>query len=122
MSDSEDWVWILVVAIVLVIIIPFTIVPFTMWMGWGGMMRMMNTSGAGWVIPLIYTVLTVVVVAVVVFGIYYLVKGLSEKTVSKSKGIDKSLEILKERYARGEITREEYLRMRRDLENSSAQE
>lgn len=79
MSSSEDWVWILVVAIVLVIIVSFIIVPFTMWMGWGGMMRMMNTWGAGWVIPLIYTFFIVVVVAVAAFGIYYLVKGLSEK-------------------------------------------
>ncbi len=122
MSDSEDWVWILVVAIVLVIIIPFIVVPFTMWMGWGGMMRMMNTWGAGWVIPLIYTILTVVVVAVAAFGIYYLVKGLSEKTAAKSKSIDKPLEILRERYARGEITREEYLRMRKDLETDSTEE
>ncbi len=122
MSSSEDWVWILVVAIVLVIIVSFIIVPFTMWMGWGGMMRMMSTWGAGWVIPLIYTFFIVVVVAVAAFGIYYLVKGLSEKTVTESRSLDKSLEILRERYARGEITREEYLRMRKDLETDPTKE
>ena len=35
----------------------------------------------------------------------------------KKEGGGKALEILKERYARGEITREEYLRMKKDLES-----
>jgi putative membrane protein len=118
LSDSEDWVWILVTAVILIIAI-----PFFMWVAWGGMMRMMMPAwNIGWFIPLIYLILTITVIIIAVFGIYYLVKRLPEKTYTKIQKLDKSLEILRERYARGEITREEYFRMKKDLEAGLTEE
>jgi putative membrane protein len=118
LSDSEDWVWILIIAITLVVVIPFFI-----WVAWGGMVRMMMPAwNIGWFIRLIYLILTVTAIIIAVFGVYYLVKRLSEKTSTKVQEIDKSLEILRERYARGEITREEYFRMKKDLEAESTEE
>jgi len=112
LSEFEDWIWILVIAVTIVLVI-----PFFMWVAWGGMMRMMMPAwNIGWFIPLIYLVLTVTTLIIAIFGVYYLVKRLSETTSTKVQRIDKSLEILRERYARGEITREEYFKMKRDLE------
>jgi len=45
--------------------------------------------------------------------IYFVVRG--DKWMKKG-GEESSLEILKKRYARGEITRDEYNRMRKELE------
>jgi putative membrane protein len=59
--------------------------------------------GFGWIVPL--AVLGLIVWAIV-----------TARRSSGSGGGDKPLDILKERYARGEIDRETYESMRRDLE------
>ncbi|NHV98324.1 MAG: hypothetical protein HA496_01605 [Thaumarchaeota archaeon] len=41
----------------------------------------------------------------------------SRRALSESRGEGRALEILKERYARGEITREQYLKMKEELES-----
>jgi putative membrane protein len=50
----------------------------------------------------------------VIFLLLYVV--IRESHESSETERDKVLNILKERYAKGEITREEYLRMKEDLE------
>ena len=79
-------------------------------MGLGMMVFAMGLRGSlGGVLPWIALFLILLVV-----GVHLLVTGLSggERGYTTSRPI----EILKERYARGEITGEEFIRMRRDLE------
>lgn len=73
--------------------------------GMGGMM------GYGWgfmpLIPLAFLLL-------LVLGVYYLFKELTRTEPSQG---ERALELLKERYVKGEITREEYLKMKEELES-----
>jgi len=48
-------------------------------------------------------------------AIYFIVKALNAKDIS-TQGQDTPLNILKMRYAKGEITQEEFERMKKDLE------
>lgn len=76
------------------------------WMGWG--------SGWGGMIlgPLVMVAWLVVLVAVVVL----IVRWLGGGGVSGVKPERTAREILNERYARGDIDREEYLRRRQDID------
>lgn len=72
------------------------------WGGWWGMIFM-----------IIFWIL-------IVIGAIYLIKWLienSKKERDSSSGTKRALEILKERYARGEISREEYIQAKQDLFN-----
>lgn len=69
--------------------------------GWG--------MGVGWVIMGLFWVLTVL-------GIVALVRWMgSQSSANKEARSRTALEILQERYARGEIQREEYEQKKRDL-------
>ena len=73
------------------------------WSGWGWGM------GFGGIFMILFW-------ALIVLGVVALAKWLF--TTSGSAGSSKSpLDVLKERYARGEINREQYEQMRRDLES-----
>lgn len=64
---------------------------------------------------LLWFILVLIPMAGIIFLLVYLAvreQQKSESTEEKSR----ALEILKERYARGEITKEEYDRMRKELE------
>jgi len=65
--------------------------------GWG--------MGFGWIFMILFW-------ALVILGIVALIKWLSDQSGSRGKT---ALEILQERYARGEIQREEYEQKKRDL-------
>lgn len=80
-------------------------------MGWGG-------GGWGWG-PGFGGIFMILFWALVIFGIVALAKWLFSAGASGgSGGSGKSaLDILKERYAKGEISREQYEQMRRDLES-----
>ena len=73
------------------------------WGAWGWGM------GFGWIFMILFWIL-------VVLGIVALAKWLFSTAGSGESG-KRPLEILKERYARGDITREQYEQMRRDLES-----
>ena len=70
--------------------------------GWG--------MGLGWIYMLVFW-------ALVILGIVCIVKGVSSRA-GQSGPEEKSLDILKKRYAKGEITKEEFERMKDDLEKS----
>lgn len=54
----------------------------------------------------------------VVVAAGFIIRGLGGKTAGKSSSRDKSaLEILEERYARGEIDHDEFERRKRDLQD-----
>lgn len=73
------------------------------WSGWGWGM------GFGWIFMVVFW-------ALIIFGIVALAKWLFSASSGGSSGKG-PLEVLKERYARGEITREQYEQMRRDIQS-----
>jgi putative membrane protein len=77
-----------------------------MW-NWGGMVMMI-------LIGLLFLALIVVAIVAIIFAVRSSQR--LSGPVSNVPLHGNALEILKERYARGEITREEYQDMRRDLE------
>jgi putative membrane protein len=71
--------------------------------GWGWM------SGFGWIVMILFWAL--IVLCVVALGKWIFSTG--DPAAGRRAG--RSLDILKERYARGEINRDQYEQMRRDL-------
>ncbi len=69
-------------------------------MGWG--------MGLGWFFMILFWVL-------VILGIVYLIKLISERTGTGQKREESALDILEKRYAKGEIGKEEFERMKTDL-------
>ena len=76
---------------------------------WSDMYEWHGMMGFGGIWMLLIMVLIVV-------GLVAVVRWLSRDEPS-ARGGSRALEILKERYARGEIDRETYQRMKADLEN-----
>jgi len=75
-------------------------------MGWG--------YGMGW----IWTIIMLVFWIAVIVGIIFLIRWLVLSTGNRSpeaKSEDSALEILKKRYARGEINKEEYEKIKSDI-------
>lgn len=74
------------------------------WGGWGWGM------GFGWIFMILFW-------ALIILGIVALAKWLLSAGNPGSSASKQPLDILKQRYARGEITRDQYEQMRRDLES-----
>lgn len=73
------------------------------WWGWGWMI-------GGWVMMLVF-------VGLIIAGIVVLVRALTHRSVFSPPALDKdsALEILRRRYAAGEINKEQFEEMRRTL-------
>jgi putative membrane protein len=117
--ESEKIILILLVAIVVIVVVGvFSMITMMGGYGWGSMMGggmmgpgMMGWDGIGygWWMPLgglIFLILLIV-------GLYLLFSAYhrSEQISGTS-----AIEILKERYAKGEITEEQYQKMKKELE------
>ena len=82
--------------------------------GWGMGPGMMSGWGMGWfgmIFMMIFWILLIV-------GLVFLIKWLIQTTNRGREGIQsgsRALEILKERYARGELNKQEFEEKRRDL-------
>ncbi len=70
--------------------------------------------GFGWMFMIIFWVL-------VILGVVYIFKMISERSRPAERG-ETALDILKKRYAKGEVTREEFEKMKDDLKKSGASE
>lgn len=76
-------------------------------MGMGGMMGMMGVNA------LIGIGLLALLIVGIVAGARWLMTGTGQRAVGSRP--DGALDVLRERYARGEISRDEFQRMRQDL-------
>jgi putative membrane protein len=113
-KESEKTTLILLVAIVVIIVVgAFSMVGMMGWYGGRGMMGrgMMNGSGLGygWWMPLG----GVVFLTILIVGLYLLFSAYHKPERSSGSG---PIEILKGRYAKGEITGEQYQKMKKELE------
>ncbi len=89
--------------------------------GWGNWWGM----GMGWPGIIFSLVFWILIILVIVWGIRWLLRNVNGVTSAASSATgsrataDDPKRLLQLRYARGEITREEYLQMLADLENPS---
>lgn len=79
---------------------------FHMW-DWG--------FGIGWIFMLFFWLIVIAVVAVVIVLVVNSTKQTQSHATSLKSGHDSSVEKVKERYAKGEINREEYKQLMEDL-------
>jgi putative membrane protein len=83
----------------------------------GAMGRRLHARNDGydgmWFTPLLLLAFLVLLA----LGAYYILKEFAKPDRSVPGHGERALEILKERYARGEITSEEYLKMKEELES-----
>jgi putative membrane protein len=83
---------------------------------WGADWGMMSGSGGGW-FGALGMLIWLLVLAILVAGVVWLVRSTARHPDSphfrerRSPGLD----VLEERYARGEINRDEYLQKKRDI-------
>ena len=84
---------------------------------WHGPMQGSWMSGWGWVMGLLVLLFVVLILAGIVFLIWFLV-AVARRTSAEAPATPQEtpLDILKKRYAQGEITPEQYQQMKRDLE------
>ena len=102
------------VIVAILIIVPLIFGLFGGWQGtsWGGWGGMMGGFGWMWFMP----IFMIVFWGLVIWGIVALVRGVSSPGNSGySNQADSALEILKRRYARGEINKQEYEEKKKDL-------
>jgi len=99
----------------LVIIVPLILGLVSDWDygGWWGMMGpgMMEGLGFMWLMPIFW----LVILGLIIWAIVAVVGRSGESRGQGSPKTDSALEILKQRYARGEIGKEEYEQKKRDI-------
>ena len=82
--------------------------------GWGMGSGMMGGYGAGWFGGIVMIVFWILILVGLIFLIKWLIQSTGRDKATGSIG-NRSLEILKERYARGEIDKQEFERKKKDL-------
>jgi putative membrane protein len=82
--------------------------------GWGMGSGMMGGYGMGWFGGILMIVFWILIIVGLVFLIKWLIQSTGRDKTTGSGG-NRSLEILKERYAKGEIDKEEFEIKKKDL-------
>ena len=82
--------------------------------GWGMGPGMMGNWGMGWFGMIFMMIFWVLVIVALVFLIKWLIQTTSSRKASEQTGSG-AIDILKERYARGEIDKAEFESMKRDI-------
>jgi putative membrane protein len=107
---NRDLVWVFVFLAVLT-----SVLLVMMWgLGGGYMSGMMGFMGYGWGFMVLTPIAFLMLVAL---GAYYLVTASAgiDRSVSNRGG--RAYELLRERFAKGEITRDQFLKMKKELES-----
>ena len=102
------------IVLAVLIVIPLVIrgVSGSQYTRWGVMgPGMMGGFGLGWFLP----VGMILFWGLVIWGIVALVRGLNNQKYCATTATDSALEILKRRYAQGDITKKEYQAKKKDL-------
>jgi len=86
--------------------------------GWGMGPGMMGGWGMGWFGGIFMIVFWILILVGLVFVIRWLIQATGKKGESGQRG-SRAMEILKERYARGEIDKAQFEAMKRDLADES---
>ena len=86
-----------------------------MW-GYGPDYGMMGGWGGGWMGPLFMMIIWVIILALAAAAVIWVVRstasgGMNQPRPDRPRG----LEVLEERYARGEVNRDEYLQKKGDI-------
>ena len=84
-----------------------------MW-GWPNMMGSFFGGGIGWIGIILSFIFFILIIIGIILLIVWLVKRTTHPEIEDKKG-SKALEVLKERYAKGEITKEQYESIKKDL-------
>jgi putative membrane protein len=82
--------------------------------GWGMGPGMMGGYGQGWFGGIVMIVFWILILVGLIFLIKWLIQSTGRDKATGSDG-DRSLEILKERYAKGEIDKQEFESKKKDL-------
>ena len=102
----------IVIAIIIIVPLVFGAVSGGQYGGWGMMgPGMMGGFGWMWLMPIFFILFW----GLVIWGIVALVRGLSGSRGADASTADSALEVLKKRYAKGEISKEEYEEKKKDL-------
>ncbi len=102
----------IVIAILIIVPLIFGAVSGWQYGGWGMMgPGMMGGFGWWWFMP----IFMIIFWGLVIWGIVALVRSLSEPRGSDSSKTDSALDVLKKRYARGEINKKEFKEKKSDL-------
>ena len=102
----------IIVALLIVLPLVFGLISGGQYGGWGMMgPGMMGGFGWWWFMPIFFILFW----GLIIWGIVALVRGLSVSRGSDSPTADSALEVLKKRYARGDISKEEYEEKKHDL-------
>jgi putative membrane protein len=102
----------IIVAILIIVPLVFGLISGWQDGGWGMMgSGMMGGFSWWWFMPIFFILFW----GLVIWGIVALVRGLSGSRGSDSPTADSALEVLKRRYARGDISKEEYEEKKHDL-------
>ncbi len=102
------------IVIALLIVVPLILGAVSGWQngGWGMMgSNMMGGYGTMFLMPILW----IVIIGLIIWAVVALVGGSTESRGPGSLKRDSALEILKSRYARGEINKKEYDEKKKDL-------
>ncbi|TET13227.1 MAG: SHOCT domain-containing protein [Dehalococcoidia bacterium] len=105
------------IIVAILIVLPLVFGAISGWQvgGWGMMgPGMMGGFGWWWLMPILMVLFSILVI----WAVVALVRGVGQPSSSDSGSSrpDSALEVLKQRYARGEIGKEEYEEKKKDLE------
>ncbi len=103
------------IIVALLIVLPLVFGAISGWQGvsWG-MMGPGMMGGFGWM--WFMWIFFIIFWGLVIWGIVALIRGVSQSGSSDSSKADSALDVLKKRYARGEINKEEYEEKKKDLD------
>ena len=101
------------IAIFILIVVPSVWGAVTGWGGrsWGGPGMMGGFGSMGFLMPIVMIIFWVLII----WAIVALVRGLARGGSSSAGQADSALEILKKRYAQGEISKQEFEEKKRDI-------